>query len=70
MPRSIYRPFNKPTAKRLATAELRSKIISNFKEVLRQRLEIESHIESLKSFLEVDYQRCIEEADRMDDLDA
>ena len=57
-------------AKRLATGELRSKITSNFKEVLGQRLEIESRIESLKSFLEVDYRRCIEEADRMEDLDA
>lgn len=57
-------------AQRLAGAELRSKIISKFKEVLRQRQEIESRIESLKLFLEIDYQRCIEEAERMDDLDA
>ena len=66
----IYRPFNKPMAKRLATAELRSKIISNFKEVLHQCQEIKSRIESLKLFLEVDYQHCIGEADHMDGLDA
>jgi hypothetical protein len=70
VPPFIYRPFNKPIAKRLATTELHSKIRSNFKEVLHHHQEIKSCIELLKLFLEVDYQCCIEEADCMDSLDA
>jgi hypothetical protein len=39
------------------------------KEVLRQREEIESRAESLRLFLEAKYERYIEEADRLGNLD-
>ena len=64
-----YRPSNQPGFQRIAGADLRSKTITSFKEVLRQRREIESRIGSLKSFLENESQCCEEEADRLDHLD-
>ena len=69
MPCFTHRPSNQPGLQRIASAELRSKTITSFKEVMRQRQEIESRIGSLKSFLENEFQRCDEEADRLDHLD-
>jgi hypothetical protein len=54
---------------RIADAELHSKIIASFKEVLQQRQEIESHIGSLKSFLENESQCYDKKADHLDHLD-
>jgi hypothetical protein len=45
-------------------------MIASFKEVLQQCQEIESRIESLKSFLENESQCCEEEADLLDHLDS
>ena len=69
MPSFTCRPSNQPGLQRIAGADLRSKTMASFKEVLLQRRKIESRIESLKSFLENESQCCEEEADRVDHLD-
>jgi hypothetical protein len=59
---------NKLWLQRLVNAELRTKTIGNFKELLRQRQEIESRIDILKSSLEKEFTLCDETADRLDDV--
>jgi len=61
-------PSNQPELQRLASADLRTRTINKFKEVSRQCQEIEECVESFKSRLEDWSQRCIEEADRLDNL--
>lgn len=52
----IYSP-SEPGTQRLSSAELRARTVKNFKEASQQRKEIETRIDSLKSFLEDVYQR-------------
>ncbi len=69
MPYSLYSPSNQLGLQRLASADLRARTINNFKEVSHQHEEIENCAESLKLFLEGKYDRYIEEADHLDNLD-
>jgi len=66
----IYKPFNQPGLQRLAGADLHTRTLNNFKEVLQQHQEIKSHIESLKLFLEHESQHYDEIADRGANLDS
>jgi len=66
----IYKPFNQPGLQRLAGADLCTRTLNNFKEVLWQRQEIESHIESLKLFLEHESQHYDKIADCGANLDS
>ena len=66
----IYKPFNQPGLQRLAGADLRTRTLNNFKEVLRQRQEIESRVEALKLSLEHASQHYDEIADRGANLDS
>ena len=59
---------NKLWLQRLVNAELCTKTIGNFKELLRQHQEIESRIDILKSSLEKEFTLCDETADRLDDV--
>jgi hypothetical protein len=61
---------NQPELQRRANAELRTKIINNFKEVRRQCQEIDTRIELVKSFLESEPQHLIKKADRPNNLDS
>jgi hypothetical protein len=58
----MYRLSNKLWLQRLASAELRTRTIENFKEMLRLRQGIERCVDRLKSSLE-------EEITRLDDAD-
>ena len=64
----MHRPSNQPGLQRLAGAELRARIVNNFKEASRQHAEIESRIDSLKSFLEEESRRSNGIVDCIDNL--
>ncbi len=63
---SYYGPSNWPGPQRLASAELCTRTIRNFKEVMQQHQEIEMRIDMIVLFLEEEAQCCNEEADRLD----
>ena len=70
MPYLTYRHSNKLGLQKLAAADLCTRTLNNFKEVLRQHQEIESRIESLKSFLGRESKHYDEKADHKDNLDS
>ena len=70
MPYLTYRNSNKLGLQKLAAEDLRTRTLNNFKEVLRQRQEIESRIESLKLFLARESEHYDGKADSEDNLDS
>jgi len=70
VPYLTYRHSNKLGLQKLAAADLRTRTLNNFKEVLWQHQEIESRIESLKSFLGHESKHYDEKADHKDNLDS
>ena len=70
MPYLTYRNSNKLGPQKLAAGDLYTRTLNNFKEVLQQHQEIESHIESLKSFLERESKHYDGKADSEGNLDS
>ena len=70
MPYYIYRPSDQPGLQRLAGEDLRARIMQKFKEVSQWQKDIENHIESLKLFLENEFQRCNEKSSSLNNLDS
>lgn len=63
MPCFAYEPSNQLALQRLAGADIRARTINNFKEVLQQRQAIESRVEAVKLFMEVEIERMAEDDD-------
>jgi len=70
VPYLTYRHSNKLGLQKLAAADLHTRTLNNFKEVLQQYQEIASCIESLKLFLERESKYYNEKTDHKDNLDS